>query len=183
MKLAVFVKALRNSVDVETLRVAHIMSLDETIQSFRCSMGALFLGEVPDQLMVAGADGRAVIMQDSAHLSHYHLLCFQVVNALFLPPKDHILTSAQASRDTCPMADTPLLSPSPKNENVSASPGPAAAVESLAVLKCAGKVFPTFSFNMRIAWHPNICLSSDHNCFTGCAALLPLRDFSNSQVA
>jgi hypothetical protein len=68
-------------------------------------MRTLFSGEIPDALMVADDNGAPVKMQDPAPLSHYRLLCFQVVTACFLSPNLKSAPEAPVASKACAVVD------------------------------------------------------------------------------
>jgi hypothetical protein len=152
VKLAVFVLARRKSVYSQTPRVAHITSLDESVQSFRLGLRALFAGEVPHRLVIAGADGAKIAMQDFAPLSQYQLLCFQVVTALFSQTMAEAAPAVPAERVAVLASGHHAPSPSPQGNIASESSGPACAAPAAdlqPLLKCAGKNVTTFSKLLR----------------------------------
>ncbi len=184
VKLVVLVRPKRQSANAERPRAVHITSLDDTVESFRGSMRALFSGETPDELLVADDNGTAVKMQDPRPLSHYRLLCFQIVTACFLSPSLKSAPEAPVTGEACAVVDDASPSRDGGAHEPCATVRAVAAVDPQAGQQCAG---------ILLSYLGSFCCCSRDSivrhvfahdaCVAGCAALRPLSEFSNSQVA
>jgi hypothetical protein len=118
-------------------QIVDIMSLDDTVMSFRVKLSVLFSGSIPQDLFVDDRNGKKLKLQDRVSLREYGLLCFQLVTATF-------------SSDVAPAFPEPgegescLPLPPPQNtsnDHATCFPVPirTGTIDSAEIRACAGK--------------------------------------------
>ncbi len=147
VQLAIFAKAkqkvIRDGKTAEVQKVAHIVSLDDTVAKFRDGMSDLFSGKIPNELSIVDRNGIVVKLEDSLPLKHYNLLCFQDVMVKFVSShaKKRTLVDVVSTTHDAAASDTRSSSAHNDNDNQNLVPPSAVAITSADAdenRKCAG---------------------------------------------
>jgi hypothetical protein len=142
----------------DALQVAYVTSLDETVESFRSSLSALFSSRTPDQLLMINSHDTLVELPDSSTLRCCNFLCFQVITARFFHPLESENEACASRQSTCIRTNAVA---SQDSVGGSLTAGAIQSSDEQDARQCAG------GFNTLIssaAHHAHTLLHSRHHC-------------------
>ena len=118
-------------------QIVDIMSLDDTVMSFRVRLSVLFSGRIPQDLFVDDRNGTTLKLQDRVSLREYGLLCFQLVTATFSSDVAPAFPELGGGESCLPLP--PPQNTSNDHPTCFSVPIRTGAIDSADIRACAGK--------------------------------------------